>query len=106
MATATKARKKKQKRIPGTEEERIKEIDDAADDYVECRDKRMGLTEKEKEAKNRLIDVMKRHKLSVYKGDGFVVTYDHEEKDDVKVKQAKAEANGDDHEEEEGEDAE
>jgi hypothetical protein len=60
---------KKQLKIPGTEGETIKELNDAAEAYVTERDKRMKLTEKEVAAKDTLINVMKNHKLSVYKDD-------------------------------------
>lgn len=59
----------KQQRIPGTEGKSIKEIDDAAEHYVEQRDKRMKLTEKEVEAKKSLADVMAKHKLAIYRDD-------------------------------------
>lgn len=86
------ARKRaKQKTIPGTEEEFIREVEDAADNYVSCRDERMGLTVKEVEAKEKLIEVMHKYDLSVYKtSDGKVVTVAHKETDDVKVQEPKA----------------
>jgi hypothetical protein len=48
----------------------IEELDDAAEAYVEARDKRMKLTEKEVVAKQALIEAMQRHKLKVYKAEG------------------------------------
>jgi hypothetical protein len=60
---------KKQLKIPGTETKSIKEIDDAAESYIIERDKRMKLTKKEVDAKVTLIEVMKKHKLTVYKDD-------------------------------------
>jgi len=60
---------KKQTHIPGTEPKSIKEVDTAAEAYVEARDERMALTEKEVEAKDALINVMKKHDLSVYRDD-------------------------------------
>ena len=60
---------KKQTSIPGTEPKSITEVDTAAEAYVEARDERMALTEKEVEAKDALINVMKKHDLSVYRDD-------------------------------------
>jgi hypothetical protein len=60
---------KKQKALPGMEKETIAEVDDAAEQYVKERDKRMTMTEKEVEAKQALIYVMRKHKLTVYKDD-------------------------------------
>ena len=58
---------KRQMRIPGTEAQKIKELDTAAEAYVEARDERMALTEKEVEARDALVSVMKKHELAVYK---------------------------------------
>ncbi len=58
---------KKQTSIPGTEPKSIKEIDTAAEAYVEARDERMKLTEREVEAKQNLIRVMEKHDLSTYR---------------------------------------
>lgn len=84
---------KNQLEIPGTERPRVKPIEDAAENYVSVRDKRMKLTEQEIAAKLKLIEVMLRNsdKLSE-DGDGNrVYQYDEElvilnEKTNVKVK--------------------
>jgi hypothetical protein len=60
---------KRQMKIPGTEQRAIKEIDAAAERYVEARDARMELTEKEVELRDRLVDLMRKHKLEVYRDD-------------------------------------
>ncbi len=60
---------KKQLEIAGTERKTVKEIDDAAEAYVDARDKRMKLTEKEKIAKDALVSVLKKHNLEVYRDD-------------------------------------
>jgi hypothetical protein len=88
--TAAPRRKRaKQKRLDGIEpDDRIKEIEDAADNYVDCRDERMGLTDKEVAAKEKLIEVMRKHKKAIYKGEGFTVTLNHKESTDVKVQTA------------------
>lgn len=62
-------RRPKQLVVPGTELKKIKEVDDAAEGYVDVRDRRMKLTKKEVEAKNALIAVMEKHKLLVYRDD-------------------------------------
>lgn len=59
----------KQQQIPGTERKTIKEIDDAAEAYVEARDKRMRLTEKEVERREALVNAMKRNGLTIYRDD-------------------------------------
>lgn len=63
------AKPKKQMKIPGTEPKTIKEVNDAAEAYVDARDERMKKTEKEVEAKEALVAVMKKHDLQVYKDD-------------------------------------
>lgn len=83
---------RKQLRIAGTEEKKNREIDHAAEAYVEARDERMQHTETESEAKNALIQVMKKHNLTVYRDDDaappLVVTLVPGE-DKVKVTQQK-----------------
>lgn len=87
---------RKQKALPGMEAPTIVELDDAAEAYVEARDKRMKLTEKEKVAKDALIMVMKKHNKEVYK-DGTVspplVVHLLPGKDGVKVDRADDTAN-------------
>lgn len=61
------AKTKKQSALPGMERKSIKELDAAAEAYVEARDERMKLTEKEVEFKEALVAVMKKHDLQVYK---------------------------------------
>lgn len=55
--------------LTGIERKSIKEVNDAAEAYVDARDRRMKLTEKEKEAKDALIGVMLKQKLHVYRDD-------------------------------------
>ena len=83
----------KQSEIPGTERPKVKELDDAAESYVDARDKRMKLTEKEKVAKDALIAVMKKHGHNVYRDESasLVVTL-VPGKDGVKVSDAADEA--------------
>ncbi len=58
---------KKQLRIPGTEAQKIKELDHAAEAYVMARDERMERTELEVAARDALVSVMTKHKLEVYR---------------------------------------
>ncbi len=83
----------KQLAIAGTERKAIKEVNDAAEQYVEQRDKRMKLTEKEKEAKDALIAVMKKHGLAVYRDDDATppLTVVLSSSDQVKVSKVEAE---------------
>lgn len=96
--------KGRQTRIPGTENSEIAEVNAAAEAYVDARDARMKKTEKEVEAKEALIEVMKKHGLSVYKDDDatppLIVTLSPG-KDKVKVTRAEDEADDDDGEPEE-----
>lgn len=83
---------RKQLPIPGTEKPTITEVDSAAESYVEARDDRMTLTDKESDAKEALISVMKKHNLEVYCDENaippLVVTIIPGE-DKVKVSRAK-----------------
>jgi hypothetical protein len=79
---------KKQLEVPGTERKTNKEIDDAAEGYVEARDKRMKLGEKEKAAKDSLIAVMKKHGVNVYKDESAGLIVMLQVKDGVKVSAA------------------
>lgn len=60
------AKKPKQSFIPGTEPKRFKDLDEAAEEYREGRDERMEATTVEVERKNKLIELMKKHKLVQY----------------------------------------
>jgi hypothetical protein len=92
MATATKKppKKKAKKRLrqgflPGMKPPSIKEIDSAAEDYVEARDGR-GVAQKEEiKQRDRLLELMKKHSLVRYEYDGKVVEIIHEDKEKVKV---------------------
>lgn len=77
--------------LPGMERKAIKEIETLADEYVAHRDKRMGALKKELEAKQKLIDAMKKHGQKVYnfEEDGMDVTVELQPGDEtVKVKKA------------------
>jgi len=79
--------KKKQMEIPGAERKRVKELDDAAEAYVDQRDKRMAQSEKEKDAKDALIAAMRKNDVLVYRDDDHVppLVVTLVSKDNVKV---------------------
>ncbi len=81
-------RKPKQQFIDGTEPVKIKPIEDAAEEYVAVRDKRMNLTEDEVDLRGKLLELLKKNNLTEYKYDGYLVTVEHDEK--VKVKKSQA----------------
>jgi len=62
-------RRKRQLPIPGTETNEIREVNVAAELYVDARDARMVKTEAEVEARDALILAMKKHKLENYRDD-------------------------------------
>lgn len=67
---------KKQGELPGVGRKEIKELDEAAEDYVAKRDQRMALTKLEVAAKTKLTDLMKAHKLKAYTYEGERVVED------------------------------
>lgn len=85
--------KAKQGHLEGMEPPVIKEIERAADRYVEARDERMRLSETEAEAKELLTAVMKKHELTVYNYDGKDVFVENAET--VKVRKHKEPGDGD-----------
>jgi hypothetical protein len=67
-------RSPRQARLPEMEDPEIEEIENAALDYVEVRDRRQQLTAQEVPAKQKLLDLMKAHDKTHYKRDGIEVT--------------------------------
>lgn len=65
--------KKKQLEIPGTERPKIKEIDDAADDYADTVERRKALQEQEVLKREMLLLAMHRHELTSYRYDDRIV---------------------------------
>jgi hypothetical protein len=84
----------KQKELPGIERQKVKAIEDAADDYVAVRDKRMALTEKEVEAREVLLALMDKHGLTNYRYDDQIISVLPARK--VKVKHFKDDADSGD----------
>jgi hypothetical protein len=72
----------------------IEEIENAAHDYADVRDKRMALTTQEVEAKGVIIGAMKKHGKTHYKRNGIEISLTVE-KEKVTVKVVEAEADGD-----------
>jgi len=81
---------KKQADLPGMEDKHIREIEDAAHEYAEARDKRMKLTEKEVEKKGELLAAMQKHKKRHYEVDDLQIDIEVE-KETVKVRIRKVE---------------
>jgi hypothetical protein len=82
----------KQMDIPGTERPKIKEIEAAAEAYVDVRDKRMKLTEKEVTAQTALVAAVVAHtaELSLNSKGEFIYRYGDDE--EVVLKQGKKKA--------------
>ena len=59
---------------PGVAKERYEDVEAAADDYVDLRDRRMAVQLDEKKAKEALIAALHAHDLKCYDYDGKVVT--------------------------------
>lgn len=76
----------KQKELPGVERRVIKAVENAADDYVDVRDKRMALTTKEVEKRAVLLHEMEKAGVSSYRYDDRIITLEAKAK--VRVKTA------------------
>lgn len=61
---------KKQPELAGVGQPSIKELDDAAEEYVKVRDARMAYTKKEVDARKKVSDLMKANKLAEYHYEG------------------------------------
>ncbi len=57
---------KKQNELPGMELPVIKEVVEAAESYVDIRDRRMNLTQKETAAQAHLLNMMEKNNLTEY----------------------------------------
>jgi hypothetical protein len=63
----------KQKRLPTMEDNKLADLEAAAERYAEIRDRRMALTDEEVGLKASLLTIMKRHSKVSYKRDGIEV---------------------------------
>lgn len=58
--------------LPGVSNGKIiKEISDAAENYENIRDQRMELTKQEVDANDKLVAVMRKHKIRAYRDDNY-----------------------------------
>lgn len=94
-----KTKRPRQEVLPEMAASQIHAIENAADDYVDVRDNRMGWTQKEIAAKQSLMTLMKEHHLKSYlTANEQEVVYTQAEKEDVKVRSKKdnkkADSNG------------
>ena len=85
LLSETNKKKRKNPRLPGMEDAEIEELEDAAREYANLRDDRMNLLNSEVEMKEKLLDLMKRHKKEKYVHDGVEIKITHE-KETIKVK--------------------
>ena len=86
-ATPPRKRRAKQDALPGMQNEELRDLIAAADEYVAVRDERMDLTKKETEASSTLLRLMHEHKLESYVHDGLTIEIEQLEK--VKVRKPK-----------------
>jgi hypothetical protein len=105
MATKKAAKKSpevkkgpRQQQLPEMEDRAIEALEEKAQEYVEARDERMGLSKKEVEVKGQLLQLMKAHKREHYKRGPIEINIVHE-KENIKVK---VKAAGDDEDGEAG----
>lgn len=56
----------KQKDLPGMSDRKLTDLSDAAYDYAKIRDERMDLSQQESQLKQRLLTLMKKHKMKEY----------------------------------------
>lgn len=94
MATRKKKTVKdrpKQTFIKGAEPPRIAAIDKAADLYVDARDERMAALEIEVDRKSKLLELMKKNKLTTYRTDDDQEVNIVESAESVKVRKVKTE---------------
>lgn len=89
-AGAARERKRPRKQaLPGMEDMRIRELDQAGEDYADIRDRRMELSREEHALKERLKRAMHKHGKKTYKHDGISIELVATE-EDVKVRIRKA----------------
>ena len=89
------SRAKQQFLTPEMEPQKIKEIEQAAEELYAIRTERIGLNKREEDAQTTLVSVMEKHTLSVYKLGKLIVTIEPG-KTKAKVKEAAAPDNDDD----------
>jgi hypothetical protein len=85
---AKEAKKPRQARLPAVDDPEIEELEAAAEEYVEVRDRRMALTVDEVELKETLLSLMHKHSKQKYVHDGIEIRVVAKD-ETVKVKIAK-----------------
>jgi hypothetical protein len=88
-----KAKRARQEELPGMENKEIKELQNAAIDYAEIRDERIELNQRESKLKQKVLNFMHIHKLTIYKYEDVEVRVVIEEETvKVKIKKPKEES--------------
>lgn len=93
-------RKPRQRQLPGTEPDKIPEVEEAAEDFVAARDTRMANGVIEGQRKETLMNLMKKHKLKYHEYDNKRIEMIAATKETVKVKNKKDADDPDDDEKE------
>ena len=75
----------RQTELPGMSDRKLKDLHEAAFVYADARDARVKATAPEVEAKTKLLELMKKHKLEHHKFDNVAVDLVHE-KENVRVR--------------------
>ena len=83
-----KRERPRQARLPGVEDPEIEELESAAEEYADVRDRRMALTKEEVRLQGELLTTMKKYDKTSYVHDGYDLKL-VAEKEKVKVKIAK-----------------
>jgi len=84
--------KAKQSELPGMEEHRLKDVEDAAEEYAEARDARMAAGLVEVERKVRLIQCLRKRSMSKYKRGPITVELKSVDNVKVRIKDESAKA--------------
>lgn len=97
-AKAPRGSRQKQPALPNLGPKQIKVVDDAAEEFVELRDRRIKLHFEEAKAHERLVELMKEHGLEKYRDDSAVppLIVDLTSKTRAKVKREKPKTESDD----------
>lgn len=99
-ATAKAPRRSRQKQpaLPDLGPKQIKEVDDAAEEFVELRDARIKMHFEEAKAHEKLVELMKQHGLDTYRDDSAVppLIVNLKSKTSAKVKKDKPKSETDD----------
>ena len=75
----------KQKRLPTMEDNKLDDLEAAAESYADIRDQRIALNAEEVDLKGKLLNLMKSHSKTQYQRDGISIKI-VAEKETVKVK--------------------